>query len=552
MRFLLLSALVATAASASLDAFALRDGVDDSLPTVVLDAATFVGTSGGTVVKYLGIPFAEPPIGDLRLRAPRSISGYTGTVNATAFGNRCFQQTFPNLTLPENVPSAVSQLLNQTRPPIPQSENCLNLNVIVPGNTTTGSKLPVAVWIYGGGFMIGSNADLPGENVVARSIELGHPIIYVAMNYRLSAFGFLGGKEVKEAGVGNLGLLDQLEALKWVQKYISAFGGDPDKVMIWGESAGSISVAQHMLANNGDPQGLFRAAFLESNVASPVGEIDVPIAQSAYDTVIYETGCADAADTLACLREVPAAMLKAAMDMTPTFLSFDQLLSPYVPRADGGYVAQPPQHQLLSGAIANIPFVAGNDKDEGTLFSLPTLFNVTTEEELINYLQTEYFNHTSRAAVAHAVAQYPADPAAGSPFDTGANFTFSPEYKRMAAIQGDYFFQGPRRLFMQQLAGRQPVFGYLNEADQVEGLGAEHGAELVSVYFGGALGDYLIRFAATLDPNGDGATTWPQYTTENPALLTLSDSEPQLSITLDSYRAKGIALLTQLGLADPM
>ncbi|TFK78060.1 alpha/beta-hydrolase [Polyporus arcularius HHB13444] len=203
-------------------------------PTVTLDEATVIGQPNGTVIKYLGLPFAQPPIGDLRLRLPKPAPPYTGTINATAFGNQCIQKTPAPISLPSTVPAAVGTYIAGflARQDVPFSEDCLNLNVIVPADAHPESKLPVAVWIYGGGFEIGSNAVEPGEVVVSRSIEIGHPVIFVAMNYRLGAFGFLGGSEVKDAGVANLGLHDQREALRWIQKYISAFGGDPEKVMM--------------------------------------------------------------------------------------------------------------------------------------------------------------------------------------------------------------------------------------------------------------------------------------------------------------------------------
>ncbi|KAH9915056.1 carotenoid ester lipase [Epithele typhae] len=547
---LLLPAFVAGAVAAS-SPLALRDL--GGPPTVTLDSATVIGKLNGSVVHYLGIPFAQPPIGDLRLRAPQPISPFTGTVNATAFGNQCIQQTFPNLTFPADVPAAVGQYLSAfvTPAPVPESEDCLNLNVIVPANATQEDKLPVVVWIYGGGFQAGSNAVFPGEAIVARSVEIGHPVIYMAMNYRLSAFGFLGGKEVKEAGVANLGLLDQRESLKWIQKYISAFGGDPEKVMIWGESAGAISVAHHMLANNGDPQGLFRAGFMESGSPAPVGQVDNPYLQTTYDTIVVDAGCADSANSLSCLRQVPTGKLKAAMDQTPTFLSFKQLNTPWFPRADGGYIKQEPQHQLISGAIATIPFVIGNDLDEGSALSFPTL-NLTTDDEVLDYIQANFFRNTSRAVVANVLNLYPQDPAAGSPFGTGSNHSYSPQYKRISAIQGDFFEQAPRRLFVQQLGNRQSVYNYLSEIDQVDGIGAAHGTELTNIYGGGDMADYLIRFAATLDPNGDGAPAWPRYTTENPALLTFRDRVPFVNVTMDTYRIAGMAFLTQLSLADPI
>ncbi|KAI0752385.1 carotenoid ester lipase [Daedaleopsis nitida] len=525
-----------------------------SPPTVTLDNATVIGKPNGTVTQFLGLPYAQPPVGDLRLRLPKSIGSLNGTINATAFGDQCIQQTFPALSLPSDVPAAVGEYLGaflQVPAEIPQTEDCLNLNVIVPANATPDSKLPVAVWIYGGGFEVGSNAVQPGHVVVARSIELGHPIVYVALNYRLSAFGFLGGKEVKEAGVGNLGLHDQREALRWVQKYISAFGGDPDKVMIWGESAGAMSVAFQMLYNNGDAENLFRAGFMESGSPFSAASVDSAYLQTTYDNIVADAGCAGGTDTLECLRTVPATVLKAAMDRSPSFVSYRQVNTPWFPRVDGVFIKESPIRQMLDGRIAKIPFVNGNDGDEGPAFAFPTL-NITTDDEFLSYVNSNYFNATPRAVVAKVLELYPSNPAAGSPFGTGDEFAYSPQYKRMSAFQGDYIGQAPRRAFVQKLAESQPVYSYLSWVNQVDGIGAAHGTELTNIYGGGDMGDYLIRFAATLDPNGDGATHWPRYTKASPQLLTFNDSTVPLSLTLDTYRAEGMAYLTELSLADPM
>ncbi|KAM5545370.1 hypothetical protein V8D89_000983 [Ganoderma adspersum] len=484
-------------------------------PMVVLDDATVIGLPNGTTVQYLGLPFAQPPIGDLRLRLPQPVLPYSGTINATVFGNQCIQQTFPSVTLPSDVPAAAGEYAATflADANVPTSEDCLNLNVIVPANATAESKLPVAVWIYGGGFQVGSNIH-PGENIVARSIELGNPIIYVAVNYRLSAFGFLGGKEVKEAGVANLGLWDQREAFLWVQKYISAFGGDPSKVMIWGESAGAISVTLHMLYNGGDTGGLFRAAFMESGNAIPTGYVDNDYLQDNYDGIVSDTGCSNSSDTLECLREVPASTLKAAMDKTPSL---------------------PPEQWLLSSPIANVPFVTGD-----------------TDEEFLEYLETFYYQNTPTDEVAKILELYPSDPAAGAPYNTGDNNAYSPQYKRISSWQGDFIEVAPRRLFTQYLSDKQPVYVYLANYHQVEGIGAAHGTELFDIYGSGPLQDYLIRFAATLDPNGEEAATWPLYTTASPEMITFNDIQPTINITLDTFRYEQMEYLTKLSLADPV
>ncbi|PIL25405.1 hypothetical protein GSI_13295 [Ganoderma sinense ZZ0214-1] len=358
-----------TSAVPTLGSFTHR-GVDSTQPSVVLDNATVIGFTNETTgtIQYLGIPFAQPPVGDLRLRLPQPVAPYAGTIDATTFGNQCFQ-----------LPGSATNLT------VPQDEDCLNVNVIVPANLTAGSgKLPVVVWIYGGGFTGGSNTAEPVQNVVARSVELGHPIVAVSANYRLSAFGFLGGKEMKEAGVTNLGLHDQRETFRWVQKYISAFGGDPTQVTIWGESAGAISVAAHMLHNDGDTEGLFRAAFMQSGAPVPTGDVDNALCQSTFDQIVSGTGCAGSDDPIACLRNVSVDVFFEALN-TSAAQSTYFTNSPWLPRADGAFLAQPPQRQLLAGKIADVPFVSGNDLDEGTLFSFTTL-NVTTDDEFLGYV----------------------------------------------------------------------------------------------------------------------------------------------------------------------
>ncbi|OBZ66769.1 Lipase 4 [Grifola frondosa] len=496
------------------------------------------------------------------------------------------------MTLPplrDDVPPAVGEYLGAfiKVPNIPQSEDCLNLNVLVPAGTKPNSNLPVLVWIYGGGFQLGSNAVQPGHVIVNRSIELNQPVIYVAMNYRLSAFGWLGGREVKEGGIGNLGLQDQREALRWIQKYIPAFGGDPAKVTMyeclckatvfqlippnrsWGESAGSISVALHMMAHGGNNEGLFRAGFMESGAALPSGDITGSSLQDTYDFIVADTGCASSHDSLECLRKVSVEQLTAAMDKTPTFFSYQQCNTPWFPRADGVFVAEPPEHLLLKGNLARVPVVVGNTEDEGTAFSLSTL-NITyvyvtpsflprrsklghsTDEEFAKYVTENYYTHTNQSEIAKLLDMYPSDPVVGSPYGTEDSYAYTPAFKRMAAFQGDFIVQAPRRLFTQQLAEKQPVWSFMSQRGKITGLGAAHGTDLANVFGGGDMTDYLIRFAATLDPNGDAGIYWPRYTKESPQLLSFLDGEVPLGIINDTYRADAMELVTRMSLADPM
>ncbi|TFK87018.1 carotenoid ester lipase precursor [Polyporus arcularius HHB13444] len=522
-----------------------------SAPIVRLDDATVIGTSDGVSTSYLGIPFAEAPVGKLRLQLPQPISRYTGVINATTFGNQCIQQTINLPTIPANLPPAISEFIGPMAifPDVPQSEDCLNINVIVPAGTRPGAKLPVAAWIFGGGYQIGSNAVRPGAVVVNRSVEIGQPVIFVSMNYRLSAFGFLGGREIQEAGLGNLGLQDQREALRWIQKHIAAFGGDPTKVTIWGESAGSQSVLFQMVTNGGNTEGLFRAGWMESGSALPTR--DFSKLQPTFDLIVSETGCASARDRLACLRGVPAEAIAAAMDKTPTFLSFQALNTPWMPHADGVFLKDGPQQLVLKESIADIPFVIGSCEDEGTLFSLASL-NLTTAQEVAAYLKSNYFPGASDATIAHLLELYPANPAAGSPFGTGDAFAFTPEFKRLAAFSGDFIFQATRRFLLDQRANKQVARSFLSERNKVTGLGATHTTELVNVFGGGDMTDFLVRFVNTLDPNGGPQIHWPAYTPQSPQLLAFVEGNTPLTVIPDTFREEAMTFVTKLSQEQPL
>ncbi|KAL4263269.1 Carboxylic ester hydrolase [Pleurotus pulmonarius] len=520
--------------------------------SVTLDSATFTGATSGRVTKFLGIPYAQPPTGDRRFRLPEPISPYTGTVRATAFGPSCPQHKV-RLTLPVGLASDAVDLIVNTayKAVFPDSEDCLSINVVVPSSATPTSKLPVAVWIYGGAFELGSASLYDGGPIVERSIQLGEPVIYVSMNYRLSAFGFLASQEVKDAGVGNLGLQDQREALRWIQKYISSFGGDPAKVTIWGESAGAISVALHMVANNGDNEGLFRGAFMQSGSPFPSG--DISGGQKYYDVIVAETGCSTAPDTLACLRSLPYSVLKTASDNSPVFLDHQALALAWLPRADGTFLTDHPQKLVQAGKVANVPFVTGDCDDEGTLFSLSTL-NISTAAQFRTYIKTFFMPQSTNTELDQVLAFYPSDLTKGSPFNTGILNALSPQFKRIAAFQGDFIFQAPRRFFLQQRSGKQNTWAYLSKRYKTSPfLGAFHATDILNVYLGGELGDYLINFVNNLDPNGPGrGIPWPKYTTSSPNFVTFNDNLFPVTITQDTFRKDAIDFLTEVTLANPL
>ncbi|KAI0046103.1 alpha/beta-hydrolase [Auriscalpium vulgare] len=504
-------------------------------PSVNLDSATFIGNASGVVTQFLGIPFALPPVGDLRLRLPRPNVPYTGVHNASTFGPACIQQP-GQVTIPAGVSPATLQVLTGINggPPIVDSEDCLSINVVKPADATESANLPVLVWIYGGGFETGASARY---NICLKPL--------------FSALGF--PVEAQEAGVCNLGLHDQRLALQWIQKYIQAFGGDPSKVTIWGESAGAISVALQLVTNGGNSEGLFSSAFMQSGSFFPAG----PVAegQPFYDALVANVSCAAANDTLQCLREVPIDRLRTAINASPNIFAFQALNLAWQPRVDGVFLQDDPQTLVLQNSVANVPLVSGDCDDEGTLFSLSTT-NLTTDAEVRTYLAANYFKNVSSADIDAILAAYPNDTAQGSPFDTGADNALTPQFKRLAALQGDLVGQAPRRFFLQQRAGKQPVFSFLSKRFKtLPDLGAFHSSDVGLIYGPSDMTDYLIRFATHLDPNvdanGDPSANflWPRYTTAAPQMLTFLDGAVPLSITLDTYRAEGMAELTRVTLA---
>ncbi|OBZ65459.1 Lipase 4 [Grifola frondosa] len=201
----------------------------------------------------------------------------------------------------------------------------------------------------------------------------------------------------------------------------------------------------------------------------------------------------------------------AAVDKTPTISSPQSLAISWFPRADGVFLKDDDEVLLSQGKVAEIPFVIGDVEDEGTLFSL-SLLNITTDAEFVDYITGNYLHGLTSAEIDKLLELYPADPAVGSPYGTGNNFTFTKEYKRLASFQGDLIFQAPRRQMLQQLSCKVHTWSFISKRLKVPGIGAPHGTDLENVYGGGDMADYLIRFVSTLNPNGATGIDWPPYT----------------------------------------
>lgn len=198
---------------------------------------TLVGSTTGHIDNFYGVPYAQPPVGDLRLRHPQSIDKCYGRLvlptNISEVAACIQMDQSPALT--EGLSTPLIDVLNGIGGNFTgkSGEDCLTINIQRPATVSKHKKLPVLFWIYGGGWEIGATQIYDGSAIVQKSVSMGEPVIFVATNYRINAYGFLHGKEIQEAGLSNLGLRDQRKALQWVAENIESFGGDPDRVTIW-------------------------------------------------------------------------------------------------------------------------------------------------------------------------------------------------------------------------------------------------------------------------------------------------------------------------------
>lgn len=495
--------------------------------TVALPAGTVVG-SVGVVESFGGIPFAEPPVGTNRLKPPVRLNESFGTVDATGKGPSCpnmFFSTADNDLLTSVLGYLLDTPLFQTV--TDQTEDCLTVNVQRPLGTQASAKLPVLLYIYGGGFELGSPQMYDGTGLLLNGAVMGKPFIYVAINYRVGGFGFLPGKEILADGSANLGLLDQRMGLQWVADNIAAFGGDPDKVTIWGESAGAISVFDQMALYDGDNtyngKPLFRGGIMNSGSVVPADPVDCDRCQGIYDTVVENAGCSGATDTLECLREADYDTFLNAANSVPGILSYTSVALSYVPRPDGVALTASPDQLVTAGKYAAVPMIIGDQEDEGTLFSL-FQSNITTTDLLIDYLNDIFFQDASRSTIESLVATYPDDITQGSPFNTGILNNPYPEFKRLAAILGDLVFTLSRRLFLSGSSKAYPSvpsWSYLASYDYgTPILGTFHGSDILQVFYGilpnyasASFASYYLSFVYNLDPNnGSGILPdWPQW-----------------------------------------
>ncbi|KZP04757.1 alpha/beta-hydrolase, partial [Athelia psychrophila] len=323
------------------------------------------------------------------------------------------------------------------------------------------------------------------------------------------------------------------------------FGGDSTKVTLLGESSGAISVAIQLVLNNGDTEGLFRAAWSMSGAPWPAGSYTH--GQKWYNGAVAATNCTGATDTLQCLRDADVGALHDYFSTTPSKGSYQErisaaLNSAWLPRVDGKFLKDDPQQLVMKGRqvhhpshlVANIPFVSGNCDDEGTLFTFNQQ-NITTDTEFNEFVHTALFPNATNAEIDVIAKLYPSDPSQGSPFGTGDSNTLWTQYKRLAAVQSD-LWHGPRRF----RASLQNAWSYCTQLSPMPfnaTYRSAHETDLHDMYGTGngtELQDYVINLAYNLNPNGPTVSQWPQYKVTSPELLTLLDGATPSNITEDT------------------
>jgi para-nitrobenzyl esterase len=464
------------------------------------------GTETATTRQFLRIPFAAPPTGTLRWQAPRPAAHWTTPLQAGKVSSPC----------PQIVPVVNAYQGN---------EDCLYANVFAPKALPATSR-PVMVWIYGGGFQVGSSSDDPVANYAA-----SHDLVSVSFNYRLGSLGFLAlpalAAESSSHSTGNLGILDQQAALRWVRANIAAYGGDPARVTIYGESAGGISVCSQLVSPGA--AGLFRQAITESGPCTLPAQ---PLASAEGQGALLGTtlGCPPPPAQLSCMRSRPAEQVIEALRPDPTFL-FGQGAQ-WGPVADGVTVPFHAGELLASGHFHRVPVIVGVNRDEGRLFVGLHQLEIGTPLTAARWPAAvdAYFGPTVGTKVKgrYPLSDYP-DPGAALGQAIGDAVLACPAVASAIVLRRwvpvhEYEFDHAPNPFILATPGID--------------LGAFHSAELPYVFQGttqssgnfaftpperqlaATVSSAWARFATTGNPSG-GGLNWPELTSPNGPYLVL-------------------------------
>jgi para-nitrobenzyl esterase len=471
---------------------------------VRVEGGLISGTNGfdPQIRVFKGVPYAAPPVGNLRWRPPQPVVPWQGVRKADEFSKTCMQ--------PERPKDSVFYPGFE-----PTSEDCLYLNIWTPVKTAK-ARLPVMVYIHGGGFRVvsGSEKYFNGERLAEKGV------IVVTFNYRLGPFGFLADSQLDKESArhvsGNYGVLDQIAAMKWVQKNIAAFGGDPKRVTIFGQSAGANSVCFQVASPLS--KGLYVRAIAESVVGCMGGNAELATLKGA-EAVGDKFMAAAGASSIAELREKPAdELLKIAARM------------PFRPVVDGYFLPSNPYSIYSHGRENHVPFMVGSNADEGTLLSRPP----ASAEDYIQMVRKEFGSQADEL-----LKMYPADSDAQA--RASSYRLFRDEVATQAYLLTGFLSRDPKDKTYRYFFSRKPPVpeGMFREQARTP-LGAFHSSELEYVFdnlntrpypwtdidrkLAGMMSTYWTNFAKTGNPNGPGLPAWPACDSEHDVVLEFGDT----------------------------
>jgi para-nitrobenzyl esterase len=498
----MLSIVVAFLAAHSLNAGTKEIGT----PMVRLADGTLRGVQQGGVSSFKGIPYAEPPTGTRRWTPPAKLSPWRGIRDASEFGADCVQKRVS---------------WDPTQSKLPVSEDCLTANVWTP-KTGSRARAPVMVWVHGGGYVMGSGSQpiFDGAALARRGIVL------VTFNYRLGRFGFFAHPAlVSESGggpVGNYGFMDQIALVAWVQRNIAAFGGDPNNVTIFGESAGGGSVLRLLLAPQA--RGQFHRAIVSSGGGRDVWPAlaanrgQKPSAESV--AITFATRAGVTGDDLKALRELPTATVLGDLDLINA--EADTFSGPLI---DGSLVTEDTSVGFAHGKQATVPLLIGTNSNE-LGFAPPMMLKAMTDKA------AELF----AGSIETLVAAY------------GSRQAFD------ARFASDVAFIEPARFLARAAASAGASvylyrFGYVTPAKRASQSGASHASELPYLFdslsavntsvdpadqeVATTLGDYWVQFARTGVPAPTHRPRWPRYTLASPMLMKFDERGGDADVSSD-------------------
>ncbi|KAI1264661.1 carboxylesterase type B [Xylariaceae sp. FL1019] len=469
----------------------------------------------GGILEYLGIPYAQPPVGDLRWRSPRPAKDWTGVLNATAYGNTCWQGS-PFYAIYT-----------------PQDEDCLTINVWTPANTTKDA-LPVMVWVHGGGFFIGGGA----EQEVIGNLLAEEGVVVVKFNYRLNAFGFLAHPELDEEGhySGNQGLQDQIAAFTWVRDNIAAFGGDPGRVTAFGESAGGHAIG--LLMSSPPAHGLFHQAIMESGTmwSSEHGDCKpFDVARDNGTALATSLGATNIAE----FRAVDAATI-ANSTIFADFGIKDNMIDGYCVSVDRYVVPEPPATPAGQQRQMRIPTLVGWNRKEGDRFigrSVP----YDSAERYKAGVEMYFGNRTDEFLSLY-------------PIDTQANLNDSASLLIGDLVISEQTWETADTV---RQHGVSDVYMYVWNYTSTYSPTPIHGSEFKFVFghlttsntgidpsdedyaISAKMRKYWTNFAKYANPNGRGndeLPTWPRYEKDGKGFFSLSNYLGPLNYDLSRFR----------------